>query len=149
MLLSIFKIKKVRFGIHQERSWHVSGTLPDIGWPSWLLRWRSSTPSGFNLMFPIILALQLFSRTENNGFGHVSGTLRNHWRMFLTPEMDINNPKWFQCDVLNHIFQQEKNWGWYLYSSLRYQHVYVDILGMDTLGQKDGQKEGVSFRHVE
>ena len=33
------------------------------------------------------------------------------WRMFLMFLMEIRNSKWFQCDVPDHIFHLEKDWG--------------------------------------
>ena len=39
-------------------------------------------------------------------------------RMFLTPEMDIRNLKWFQLVVTDHICNAEKDWGQLLHPSL-------------------------------
>jgi len=30
------------------------------------------------------------------------------WRTFLTPGMEMRNPKWIQCDVTDHTFHVEK-----------------------------------------
>ena len=38
--------------------------------------------------------------------------------MFLTPVMEIMNPKWFQIDVTNHICHEENDWGQFLLPSL-------------------------------
>ena len=45
------------------------------------------------------------------------------WRTFLTPGMEMGNPRWIQCDVPDHTFHVEKDWGWFLYPALRYQHL--------------------------
>ena len=43
------------------------------------------------------------------------------WRMSLTPGVEIGNPEWIQCDVPDHTFNVEKDWGWFLYPALRYR----------------------------
>ena len=47
-------------------------------------------------------------------------SIRNLWRRFLTPWMEIRNPKGFQYDVPDHSFHLEKDWGWFLHLALRY-----------------------------
>ena len=42
------------------------------------------------------------------------------WRTFLTPGMEMGNPKWIQCDVPDHTFHVENDWGWFLHSVLKY-----------------------------
>ena len=48
-------------------------------------------------------------------------SIRKSWRTFLTPWMEIRNPKGFQYVVPHHIFYLKKDWGWFLYSALKYQ----------------------------
>ena len=76
-------------------------------------------------MYPTILTLLFISQTKKK----IWSFIRNpswQWRTFLTPEMEISNPKWFQCNVLDHIFHLEKDWNLFLHPALRYKLVNVE-----------------------
>ena len=104
--------------------WHPSGTLPDFGKHSRLLGWRSGTPSGFNVMSPIILfiykriGVDCFIHLQNISVTMMSKAERNPSRIlsvFLTLNIDMNNPKWIQkCLIWSpgvHCAQVSMNWG--------------------------------------
>ena len=42
---------------------------------------------------------------------------------FLTPGMEIRNPKWFVCVVNDHICHLPKDWDQFLHPALRYSYM--------------------------
>ena len=105
---------------------HLSGTLPDIGVSSWLLKRRSATSSGVNMMFQPYYHSSISLKLKRDIWTFVRKAFW-HWREVpeFWDEDQLPQIVTMWCPQQYHSFK--KDWSSFLHPALTFQLVSVDI----------------------